>query len=61
MRQSYYLGAVTTINQRLRVQKQQTPVTTGALVLVKEGLIKHAMNELGNLRTNEVHPFRRGE
>ena len=51
LRQSYYLGAVSTINQRLREQKQQTPITTGALVPVKEGLIKQAMNELGNLRT----------
>lgn len=51
MRQSYYLGAVSTINARLREQKVKTPVTTGALVLVKEGLIKQAMNEIGNLRT----------
>ena len=35
MRQSYYLGAVSTITGRLREQKIQTPVTTGALVLVK--------------------------
>jgi hypothetical protein len=51
MRQSYYLGAVSTINARLREQKVQTPITTGALVLVKEGLIRQAMNEIGNLRT----------
>ena len=51
MRQSYYLGAVSTINTRLREQKIQTPVTTGALVPVKEGLIRQAMNEIGNLRT----------
>ena len=51
MRQSYYLGAVSTISARLREQKVQTPVTTGALVLVKEGLISQAMNEIGNLRT----------
>lgn len=51
MRQSYYLGAVSTINTRLREQKVQTPVTTGALVPVKEGLIKQAMSEIGNLRT----------
>ena len=50
-RQSYYLGAVSTINARLREQKVQTPITTGALVLVKEGLIRQAMNEIGNLRT----------
>jgi hypothetical protein len=51
MRQSYYLGAVSTINSRLREQKIQTPVTTGALVLVKSGLIKQAMNEIGPTRT----------
>jgi hypothetical protein len=51
MRQSYYLGAVSTITIRLREQKVQTPVTTGALVVVKEGLIKQAMSEIGNLRT----------
>ena len=51
MRQSYYLGAVSTIIARLREQKVQTPVTTGALVPVKEGLIRQAMNEIGNLRT----------
>jgi hypothetical protein len=51
MRQSYYLGAVSTIATRLREQKVQTPVTTGALVLVKDGLIKQAMNEIGNIRT----------
>ena len=51
MRQSYYLGAVSTITARLREQKIQTPVTTGALVPVKEGLIRQAMNEIGNLRT----------
>jgi uncharacterized protein DUF2786 len=51
MRQSYYLGAVSTIIARLREQTVQTPVTTGALVPVKEGLIRQAMNEIGNLRT----------
>jgi len=51
MRQSYYLGAVSTITVRLREQKQQTPVTPGALVPVKEGLIKRAMEELGAIRT----------
>ena len=51
MRQSYYLGAVSTITARLKEQKAQTPVTTGALVPVKEGLIRQAMNEIGNLRT----------
>jgi hypothetical protein len=51
LRQSYYLGAVSTINASLREQKVQTPVTTGALVPVKEGLIRQAMNEIGNIRT----------
>jgi hypothetical protein len=51
MRQSYYLGAVSTITIRLREQKVQTPVTTGALVVVKEGLIRQAMSEIGTLRT----------
>ncbi|MBW4056159.1 MAG: DUF2786 domain-containing protein [Proteobacteria bacterium] len=51
MRQSYYLGAVSIITTRLREQKVQTPVTTGALVPVKEGLIRQAMNEIGPIRT----------
>lgn len=51
LRQSYYLGAVSTINASLREQKVQTPVTIGALVPVKEGLIRQAMNEIGNVRT----------
>lgn len=51
MRQSYFLGAVSTINKRLKEQKVQTPITTGALVLVKEGLIRQAMSEIGNIRT----------
>lgn len=51
MRQSYYLGAVSTITTRLKVQKIQTPITSGALVPVKEGLIKQTMDEIGNLRT----------
>ncbi|MDD2898323.1 MAG: DUF2786 domain-containing protein [Desulfuromonadaceae bacterium] len=51
MRQSYYLGAVVTITDKLKVQKQQTPVTPGALVPVKETLIKKSMNEMGPTRT----------
>jgi hypothetical protein len=51
MRQSYYLGAITTINHRLREQKQQTPITPGALVPVKAGLIKKAMGDIGPTRT----------
>ena len=50
-RQSYYLGAVSTVNSRLSRQKVVTPITTGALVLVKEGLIRQAMSEIGKLRT----------
>lgn len=49
-RHSYYLGAVSTINLRLTAQKKETPVTPGALIPIKEGLIKQAMNELGNMR-----------
>ena len=51
MRQSYYLGAVSTINSQLVQQKVQTPITPGALVPIKEGLIKKAMSELGPIRT----------
>jgi hypothetical protein len=50
-RQSYYLGAVSTVTLRLQEQKKQTPITTGALVPVKEGLIKKAMSEMGPIRT----------
>lgn len=51
MRHSYYLGAVSTINQRLTSQKQETPVNPGALVPLKEGLIKQAISEITNIRT----------
>lgn len=51
MRQSYYLGAVSTVSVRLREQKEQTPVTPGALVPVKEGLIRKAMEDIGAIRT----------
>jgi hypothetical protein len=51
MRQSYFLGAVTTITTRLREQQVQTPINTGALVPVKEGLIRQAMSEIGKIRT----------
>ena len=51
MRQSYYLGAVSTINLQLVQQKVQTPITPGALVPIKEGLIKKSMSELGAIRT----------
>ncbi len=51
MRQSYYLGAVSTITGRLREQKIQTPITPGALVPIKEGLIKKAMSDMGPTRT----------
>ncbi len=49
--QSYFLGAVSTISLRLREQKIQTPITSTALVPVKDALIKRAMGELGVLRT----------
>jgi hypothetical protein len=51
MRQSYYLGAISTITSRLREQKVQTPITPGALVPIKEGLIKKAMSDIGPTRT----------
>ncbi len=51
MRQSYYLGAVSTINSHLLQQKTQSPITPGTLVPIKEGLIKKAMSELGRIRT----------
>jgi hypothetical protein len=51
MRQSYCLGAASTVTRRLTDQKKQTPVTPGALVPVKEALIRRAMNEIGNIRT----------
>jgi hypothetical protein len=51
LRHSYYLGAVSTITRQLQEQKRQTPVTPGALVPVKEGLIRKAMNEMGAIRT----------
>jgi hypothetical protein len=51
LRHSYYLGAVSTITRQLQDQKKQTPVTPGALVPVKEGLIRKAMDELGPIRT----------
>lgn len=50
MRQSYYLGAVSTITGRLREQKAVTPTTPGALVPIKEGLIKRAMSDMGPTR-----------
>lgn len=56
MRQSYYLGAVSTITGRLREQKVQTPITPGALVPIKAGLIKKAMSEMRPTRT--VHSRR---
>lgn len=51
LKQSYLLGAASTIALRLREQKIQTPITSTALVPVKEGLIKQTMSELGKLRT----------
>ncbi len=51
LKQSYLLGAASTISARLREQKIQTPITSTALVPVKEGLIRQTMTELGNLRT----------
>jgi hypothetical protein len=50
LRHSYYLGAVSTITRQLQDQKKQTPVTPGALVPVKEALIRKAMEEIGPIR-----------
>lgn len=50
-RQSYYLGAVSTITARLGEQKLCTPVTSCALVPLKEDLIRQTMNEIGSIRT----------
>ena len=51
LRHSYNLGAVSTITRQLQDQKRQTPVTPGALVPVKAGLISKAVNEMGPIRT----------
>lgn len=51
MRQSYYLGAVSTIIARLREQQIRTPITRGAVVPIKEGLIKKALSSMGPIRT----------
>lgn len=52
-RKSFLLGAVAVISYRMAAQKKETPVTSGALVPVKEGLIQAAMPD--NLKTNELH------
>lgn len=51
MRQSYYLGAVSTITTKLREQKTRTPITSGALVPLKDALIRKTMSDLGPVRT----------
>jgi hypothetical protein len=61
MRQSYCLGAVSTIAMRLKEQKACTPVTAGALVPIKESLIRQTIDAYGNIRTmrsrsSYVHP-----
>ena len=50
-RRSYLLGAVATISQRLKDQKQQTPVTSMALVPIKNGLIQRTINDMGTIKT----------
>lgn len=50
VRNSYFLGAALTIYHTLMEQKEKTPVTTGALVPVKEALITKTYNEIGNVR-----------
>jgi len=50
-RNSYYLGAVSAIGRNLAEQKRQTPVTPNALVPVRDGLIRAAMQQFGPVRT----------
>jgi hypothetical protein len=50
MRQSYYVGAAMAINRTLTEQRKKTPVTQGALVVVKDELIQRAMDDLGQVR-----------
>ena len=52
-RKSFLLGAVAVISHRMSVQKKETPVTSGALVPVKEGLIQAAMPD--SLKTSDLH------
>lgn len=52
-RKSFLLGAVGVISYRMAAQKKETPVTSCALVPVKEGLIRAAMPD--DLKTNELH------
>lgn len=52
-RKSFLLGAVAVISHRMAEQKKETPVTSFALVPVKEGLIRAAMPD--DLKTNELH------
>lgn len=51
VRNSYYLGASITVYKTLLQQKKETPVTTFALVPVKDALIKKAVSEIGPIRT----------
>lgn len=52
-RKSFLLGAVDVISHRMAEQKKETPVTSFALVPVKERLIRTAMPD--DLKTNELH------
>ena len=52
-RKSFLLGAVAVISYRMTAQKKETPVTSCALVPVKERLIRAAMPD--DLKTNELH------
>lgn len=52
-RKSFLLGAVGVISYRMTAQKKETPVTSCALVPVKERLIRAAMPD--DLKTNELH------
>lgn len=54
IRQSYYLGASTTVYQMLLRQKVETPVTTGALVPIKDALIKKVIDEMGDIKLRKA-------
>lgn len=50
VRNSYYLGVANAVCKTILAQKEKTPVTPGALVPVKQALIKKAMSELGEVK-----------
>lgn len=55
MRDSYLLGGVQGVQQAMAIQKAATPTTAGALVPVKEALIRqYSAQHLGQLRTQRA-------